>query len=393
MYPHDHLPGPSRQDPQHPDGAPQQAVGRKWLPGVFKQLPWAGLSALLAGYLFALAAVWIPYHFNDKPLDHWQLGGYTVQPSVLISIFTSLSNKGCLPFAFTGGIAISWWTSALHGTTLRELQASYQRSTSLLGLLHRQPVINKVACASILTLSLMAFGPILQRSISVVVREKHINADVLVPISSSPLMSGSTGIFMMYDRVPNPTMFNPMFSEVLKRYNARENITLPDIGCRGTCTVDIDAAGWDTQCSTDTSAYELMTDDEYLQWEKNVSEHLPWTGPSQSQVMFDTNVTYAHFQAPFKSGQPFIERGFNYQLVLSTKYKATEGVTGNFSSRTCTLSEALVRYRVKVIGKAIIISTLQVLDSPAQMVWRRQESHKLGYSSYIPHHCCLQVWY
>ena len=107
--------------------------------------------------------------------------------------------------------------------------------------------------------------------------------------------------------------------------------------------MDIDAAGWDTQCSTNTSAYELMTDDEYLQWEKNVSEHLPWNGPSQSQVMFDTNVTYAHFQAPFKSGQPFLERGFNSQLVLSTKYKATEGVRGNFSSRSCTLSEALVR--------------------------------------------------
>ncbi|GAB7334869.1 hypothetical protein MBLNU13_g06767t2 [Cladosporium sp. NU13] len=380
MYPHDDLPGPLRQDPQHTDNAPQPAVvcSRPWQTGSPKHTPWAGLLALLAGFLFAAAAIWIPYHFDDKPLDHWQLGGYTVQPSVLISTFTSLSNKGCLPFAFGAGIAIFWWTSALHGTELRELQASYQRSTSLMGLLHRQPVINRVTCASVLTLSLLAFGPILQRSISVVVREKHTNADVIVPISSSPLMTGSTGIFMMYSPVPNPTMFNPMFSEILKQYNARENITLPDLGCRGSCTIDIEAAGWDVQCSTGTSTYELMTNDDYLQWQKNVTEHRPWTGPPQSQVMFDTNVTYAHFQAPFKFGQSFTDQGVNYQLVLSTKYKATQGARGNFSSRRCTLSEALVRYRVKIIDQALIISTLQVLDSPAQTIWRRGESHTLG---------------
>ena len=153
--------------------------------------------------------------------------------------------------------------------------------------------------------------------------------------------------------------------------------------------MDIDAAGWDTQCSTGTSAYELMTKDDYSQWQKNVTEHLPWTGPPQSQTMFDTNVTYAHFQAPFKSGQLFIKHGVNYQLVLSTKYKATKGARGNFSSRSCTLSEALVRYRVKIIGQAVIISTLQVLDSPAQPVWRRQESHTLRTSSYSFHPCCL----
>jgi hypothetical protein len=348
---------------------------------------------LLAGFLFAAAAIWIPHHFNDKPLDHWQLGGYTVQPSVPISTFASLSNKGCLPFAFGRGIAIFWWTSALHGTELRDLQASYQRSASLMGLLLRRPVINRVTYASVSTLSLLAFGPLLQRSINVVVRERHVNADVLVPISSSPLMTGSTGIFMMYSPVPNPTMFNPMFSEVLKQYDARENITLPDLGCRGTCTMDIDAAGWDIQCSTSTSAYELMTDDNYMQWQKNVSEHRPWTGPPQAQVMFDINVTYAHVQAPFGFGQTFTDRGVNYQLVLSTKYKATEGARGNFSSRRCTLSEALVRYRVKIIGQAVILSTLQVLDSPARKVWRREESHNLGTSSYSSHPCCLQVWY
>ena len=169
----DDLPGPSRQGLQHPDNAPQEFVvwSRPWQTGILKNPPWAGLSSLLAGFLFAVAAVWMPHHFNHKPLDHWQLGGYTVQPRVRISTFASLSNKGCLLFAFGRGMAISWWTSALRGTELRELQASYQRSTLLMGLLHRRPVINKVTYASFFTLSLLAFGPILQRSISVVVRE------------------------------------------------------------------------------------------------------------------------------------------------------------------------------------------------------------------------------
>jgi hypothetical protein len=107
--------------------------------------------------------------------------------------------------------------------------------------------------------------------------------------------------------------------------------------------------------------------------------------------MFGTNVTYAHVQDPFGSNQSFSDRGVNYQLVLSTEYKATEGARGNFVSRSCTLSEALVRYRVKIIGQAVIISTLQVLDGPAQKVWRRGESHTLGTSSYLSRPCCLRA--
>jgi hypothetical protein len=196
---------------------------------------------------------------------------------------------------------------------------------------------------------------------------------------------------MMYSQGPNPTMFNPVFSEVLKQYNARENITIPDLGCRGTCTIDIEAAGWDVQCSTNTSAYELMTNDDYLEWQKNVSDHRPWTGPPQDLITFGTNVTYAHVQDPSQSNKTFTDRGVNYQLVLSTKYKATEGARGNFSWRSCTLSEALVRYRVDIVDRTIVIPTLQVLDAPAQKVWRRGESHTSGTSSYSSHPCRLQI--
>ena len=74
-------------------------------------------------------------------------------------------------------------------------------------------------------------------------------------------MRYATGIFS--DHVTKPSLYNPVFADVLQQYNTRQPMTLPDFGCKGTCEFDVVAAGWDVQCTRWTSPFRLMSVSEY----------------------------------------------------------------------------------------------------------------------------------
>jgi hypothetical protein len=57
---------------------------------------------------------------NGQAVSSWR-----VQPTVLISIFSTVANS-CLAFALTEGLAISWWNKALKGSTLKGLHERWQ---------------------------------------------------------------------------------------------------------------------------------------------------------------------------------------------------------------------------------------------------------------------------
>lgn len=264
---------------------------RPWQTGVWKHLPWTGLLSLLEEFLCGVAAILTARSFDDKPLDHWKVNDITVQPTVLLSVLATVS-KACLTYAFTTGLAIFWWNTALSGTTLRQLDACQQQSSSLKGLCRKRPVFNSVALASVAMLLLMAEGPFLQRALQVVTRERHGDTEFTIPISPSPLMWGSTGIIMTHGHTMEPTMYNPLFAHVLQQYDSRDNISLTIPSCQGTCLADILAPGWDIECTTNTSEYRLMALDEFDDWQNTIRENKTWTGPSQRQPMYSTNVTF-----------------------------------------------------------------------------------------------------
>jgi hypothetical protein len=345
------------------------ADGRPWKSGILKHLPWTGLLSLLAALLCGIGAVVVAHDFDDKPLDHWKIRGVVVQPTVLLSVLATFS-KACLGYAFTTGVAIFWWKSAVVGTTLHQLHDSHQYSNSLQGLFAKRPRLNSVAVASVATLLLMAEGPLLQRALHVITRTRHVDTELTIPISSSPLMTGSTGSFEVPLYTPDPQLYTPSFAQIVQQYNARQDIVLPEFGCQGTCVTDIVAAGWDIECSTNASDYKFMSEAESSDYYETLYANRTWTGTPQRQVMFATKVTYT----PPGTLVPGETHGTssNYQMEFDTMYKATEGLRGTLVRRTCTLSEAITYYRVKIEGQTVTLPDLpQTPVRTLQKTWRR----------------------
>jgi hypothetical protein len=356
--------------------------GRPWQTEILKHLPWTGLSSLLAALLCGIGAVVVAHDFDDKPLDHWTIQGVTVQPTVLLSVLATVS-KACLGYAFTTGITIFWWRSAVIGTSLHQLHVSHQQSNSLQALFAKRPKLNSVAFASIATLLLMAEGPLLQRALHVVTRNRHVDTELIVPISSSPLMTGSTGLSLESTGSLDPQLYTPSFAEILQQYNARKDIILPEFGCQGTCVTDIVVAGWDIECSTNASEYTLMSDTDYEQYSDPAWRS--YTGPPIQQVMFDTNVTIEFSGAPDAHlGVELTDRpSGEYQMGFSTLYKATEGLQGTMMRRTCTCCEATSSYPVEIKGQTVMLLGLPLMtERTLQNVSRVGESMRGVYRAF-----------
>lgn len=69
----------------------------------------------------------------------------------------------------------------------------------------------------------------------------------------------------------------------------------------------------------------------------------------------------------------------HYRIVLNTKRKATTGLRGELKSQSCTLSEALVNYRVIINDRTIVLpdlpqmSNLVVQRIEREAEWGRQQ--------------------
>jgi hypothetical protein len=349
------------------------ADGRPWQSGLLKHLPWTGLLSLLAALLCGIGAFLVANDFDDKPLDHWTIRAAVVQPTVLLSVLATLS-KACLGYAFTTGITIFWWKSAVTGTSLYQLHVSYQQSNSLQGILGTRPKLNSVAVASVATLLLMAEGPLFQRALHVTTKNRHVDTVLTVPISSSLLMTGSTGLNMAGANMLAP-LYSPPFAQTVQQYNSQDDIILSSFGCQGSCVTDIVAAAWDIECSKNASDYKLMSPAESAQEFGTHEANRSWTGTPDHQVMFSTNVTFTSANNPITEGPYAAARDIvNYQIGFDTMYKATEGIQGTMIRRTCTLSEATTQYRVEVKGKTVTLPDLpQIPVRALQKTWRHFE--------------------
>ncbi|GAB7328454.1 hypothetical protein MBLNU13_g00414t2 [Cladosporium sp. NU13] len=120
-----------------------------------------------------------------------------------------------------------------------------------------------------------------------------------------------------------------------------------------------------------------MALDEFDDWQNAVKANQTWTGPSQRQPAYSTNVTFdaervwngAGDEYEFDSSSNdsytayYDNFAWNFKIQFSTRYKATEGVRGSMVWRTCTMSEALVYYQTSIIGQTISLSDLPQMSS------------------------------
>ena len=89
-----------------------------------------------------------------------------------------------------------------------------------MALLHTRPVINKLLAASVFMALLLIDQPLFQRGIHVITRDRQQVETTTVPISSSPLQKGATGIIPDHSDMFEPRLYHPLFSEVARQYQA-----------------------------------------------------------------------------------------------------------------------------------------------------------------------------
>jgi len=135
-----------------------------------------------------------------------------------------------------------------------------------------------------------------------------------------------------------PAFFNPIFTPIVNDYSDRLSIKINNTGCTGTCTSIVAGAGLAVSCSSYESA-------------------------------FNANPIVEPAGQPFNTSQPVVAEGVlafqsNFgryaaapgNISLNVEYKPDPGCAGRLIVRNCTLSPAIVRYKVLIDGNASTMS-------------------------------------
>lgn len=347
------------------------ASRRGWRTGFWRRAPISGVLALITGILCAIATIAVLKASDGLPINHWRVGGYNVQPTVLLSVFATLANA-LFRYALTEGAKISWWVHAQQGTSIGALHRSWDHAQSALPIATAGRDITFNAVASFFVVLLLIDGPLFQRASSVGVVTRHNTTELVVPISSSPFMAGATGIYADHDYQSDPTLMNPLFSKILQHYNNRDPIVLPEFGCKGRCELQIIAPGWDIECDSWTSPYQLMTSGDFIKWENASYNNESYSGPADMQTVFWSNITYdtaagsMYYELQkYRTGsyppgalddEGYLTNPFPFNtILLSSMIKSTPGDHGNFDWRYCILREAVQTYSISVTNKTVTI--------------------------------------
>jgi hypothetical protein len=252
-----------------------------------------------------------------------------------------------LGYAFASGIAVFWWSSALAGSTLRRLHASQSRGDSLMAIFTSRPIFNAATVASVFTILLLMDQPLFQRGIRVVARSSEESRTMAIPITSSPIQAGATGVSLganATEFMDSPSLFHPLYAQVVRQYQNRDPIRLALPLCKGRCNFDVVSTGWDVSCIEWQTPYRMM---DYLDYNQmsDYSE-IEYTGPPETQLAFSVNITYHGVRVRYAADE--LPRSPYVRIDTSVMYKATTGANGTMHWRNCTLVEALINYPVEV---------------------------------------------
>ncbi|KAK8037232.1 hypothetical protein PG991_000578 [Apiospora marii] len=108
-----------------PPNATELVAVRSWEPGLMANAPWAFISALLGTIVWFGACIGVVYAADRTRTTSW-----AIAPTVVLAILGPLGSM-LLQYALSRGLAITWWKSALDGTTLGTLHRQWDHGTSV----------------------------------------------------------------------------------------------------------------------------------------------------------------------------------------------------------------------------------------------------------------------
>ena len=218
---------------------------------LFQQIPWLALMSLLVVLMCLGAAVGIVIVSNNQTVESWK-----IQPAVLLAILASVSNLA-LGTAFSGGVVVTWWLSAVNGTSLTQLHYIWDRGegTTFKPAFAAGGNARKVALtAFVIALVKIATNPLLQRATHQRIEEITTQETVQLRLSQY-LPAGWTG------SIRNASIGDVRGStQALATAQAWwHNVTIDssDYYCDGTCSGRVTGAGIGYNCSSVTQPLDL----------------------------------------------------------------------------------------------------------------------------------------
>ncbi|KAK8197963.1 hypothetical protein IWZ00DRAFT_144170 [Phyllosticta capitalensis] len=298
--------------------------GKPWQPGWIRRLP-VGLLSLFFGIASMAMSAVVLWASDGKEIETWPSSAlHRAQPSVFLSVLAACANT-FLRFALAKAVSVTWWQRALEGTTLNDLHQAWAFGSSLQASLFAGRNFNLVALASIISSIIIIDGPLLQQASSVVTRNHTQTTLATAALSTDYIPSGfstSWGYSYGSSKIDFTGLYQRNFSQVLQAYTARDDIKLSYTGCRGTCSMNVEAEGFDVDCERGTIPYNFSIPDDGSKW----------SVPS-------TVIGYVNFAIPVWTDNRF-------PIAIYAMYKEDEASLGQLSQVNCTLRPARVTYPI-----------------------------------------------
>ncbi|KAK4579990.1 hypothetical protein LTR86_000192 [Recurvomyces mirabilis] len=219
----------------------------EWQPGWKARFPILGFGALVIVVLCAVADILVLHFSDQKSQTDWPK---KIAPNVILSGLNSLSSI-CFSIAIGNGIAIAWWRRALKGSTIQDLHRSWSFSTSLKEVAVAGKYFNVIALAALTTKLTIIDNVLMQRATTTYVgTDKPVNMTIQGSANSSIPTTGQTS-----GRSADPGLMTKAFSDDIKAW-AQSPLSMPGWGfpgCEGFCFLEIDAAGFEFDCTEPTS--------------------------------------------------------------------------------------------------------------------------------------------
>ncbi|KAK8024374.1 hypothetical protein PG993_012440 [Apiospora rasikravindrae] len=206
-------------------------------------LPWTFALALVSTVAWFSGCIGVIAAADQTRTDSWG-----VSPTVLLAILGPLGSM-FLQYALSCGTAITWWKSALDGTTLGTLHRQWDHGTGVWAAITSGRHADCIALAKVMTLFVFVVNPLLQRALTTKLATVHedvkLSTTAATDVDSLSKMN-FTDVYMGFWR--DPVELSPKMSRIMEQFTDRQPITGAISGCTGNCSGTLIAAGVDPRC-------------------------------------------------------------------------------------------------------------------------------------------------
>ncbi|KAI5310387.1 hypothetical protein KEM55_007678, partial [Ascosphaera atra] len=307
-------------------------TGDVWKKGFWERFPWLGVTCLLFVLLCLIFNIIILCVSDGMDVDNWG-----VQPQVLIAVSAAISH-GCLRVAVMQGGMITWWRTAMSGSTIKNLAILWD-------LYNENPFIcfrkfHVLALAAIAVMVVPVDSPLYQRSQTVETRDNSVAETLPVKIAQQ-IPSGYTGYMMpVQDTVAS---IKSSFRDAYEGYANKSPMLIDVPGHKNAnFTANVRAAGLKVKCSqtsVDTAFGDVY---KYGNASYTMDNQTEYKGSSvNAPKIIHPNVDAFKTEFNFTNSWPSF-------INLTSKWKNGGDCYGPLQVRTCSFQLATVIYPIEV---------------------------------------------